>query len=260
MIEIFTLALAANESREVAKSGEYFEVRNALFLMPLIELLDRSGGVVARLENMEQSDFVKPGRYETVRVTNGPTAQVVRMFCGSGDAGSRRTSGLVRIDGESAVLTVDQPKRAVLLGAAYEGLAGAIGVAATNTRLQLHNPAASGKNLIVMGVSVSSDVAADFTAFPTASVFGSVMVDSKANRFHGMGAGGSVAQLRWENVAAAAGGALLGKFASHYLQARQIHAFDMRDPYVVSPGFALAIQGPLAATLNAVFKWSEEAV
>lgn len=104
MIQIFTLNLAANEAREVAVQGEYFELRNAVYPIALVELLDRSGGVISRLENPEQSDYVKPGRYETIRITNGPTAQTVRHFYGSGDAGSRRTSGLVQVDGTVSVV------------------------------------------------------------------------------------------------------------------------------------------------------------
>lgn len=93
MINIFTLILEANESREVAASGEYFELRNAVSTVMLIELLDRTGGVISRLVSPEQSDYVRPGLFETVRITNGATAQTVRYFYGTGDAGSRRFSG-----------------------------------------------------------------------------------------------------------------------------------------------------------------------
>ena len=113
MIEIFTINLAANESREVALSGEYFELRNAVSTIALIELLDRSGGVVSRLANPEQSDYVRPGLFETVRVTNGPDAQIVKYFVGSGDAGSRRTSGTAKIEGVvqiQGVVSVNNPE------------------------------------------------------------------------------------------------------------------------------------------------------
>lgn len=94
MIQIFTLPLAANEVRSVALQGEYFELRNAQYPVD-IELLDRSGGVVSMITQGMESDFVKPGKYETVRITNGANAQTVRYWYGSGDAGSRRFSGSV---------------------------------------------------------------------------------------------------------------------------------------------------------------------
>ena len=97
MIQLFSLDLAANESREVALSGEYFELRNAIQAVSLVELLDRSGGVLSRLQGLQQSDYVRPGLFETVRVTNGPVAQTLRFFVGSGDAGSRRFSGEVTV-------------------------------------------------------------------------------------------------------------------------------------------------------------------
>lgn len=99
MIQLFKLILAANESREVALSGEYFELRNAVSPVALVELLDQSGGVLSRLEALEQSDYVRPGPFSTVRVTNGAIAQTVRFFVGSGDAGSRRFSGEVVVMG-----------------------------------------------------------------------------------------------------------------------------------------------------------------
>ena len=97
MIQLFTLNLLANETREIALAGEYFELRNALGSIPLVELIDRSGGVLSRLSGLQQSDFVRPGPFETVRVTNNGTPQEVRFFVGSGDAGSRRFSGEVEV-------------------------------------------------------------------------------------------------------------------------------------------------------------------
>lgn len=116
MIQLFKLILAANETREVALSGEYFELRNAVNAIALVELIDRSGGVLSRLQDLEQSDFVRPGRFETVRVTNGATAQTVRFFVGSGDAGSRRFSGEVVVIG--GVTMVPQVSSAMLNNAA----------------------------------------------------------------------------------------------------------------------------------------------
>lgn len=116
MIQLFKLILEANESREVALSGEYFELRNAINPIALVELLDRSGGVISRLQDLEQSDFVRPGQFETVRVTNGATAQTVRFFIGSGDAGSRRFSGEVVVIG--GVTLVPQVSASMLNNAA----------------------------------------------------------------------------------------------------------------------------------------------
>ncbi|CAN5165540.1 hypothetical protein BH10PSE16_BH10PSE16_43860 [soil metagenome] len=99
-MKIFKLILAANETREAALVGNYFELRNALEAVALVELLDRSGGVIARLEELQQSDYVRPGQFETVRVTNGPVAQTLRFFIGTGEAGSRRFSGEVVVLGD----------------------------------------------------------------------------------------------------------------------------------------------------------------
>lgn len=111
MIGIFTLVLEANESREVATTGEYFELRNAPSPLVLIELMDRTGGVVSRLDAPEQSDYVRPGLFETVRVTNGATAQTIKYFYGTGDAGSRRFSG--NVTGSVAINNKDATSGAI---------------------------------------------------------------------------------------------------------------------------------------------------
>lgn len=130
MIQLFKLILAANESRSVALSGEYFELRNAVNPVALVELLDQSGGVLSRLEALEQSDYVRPGPFSTVRVTNGPVAQTVRFFVGSGDAGSRRFSGeVVVIGGVSLVPQIAatlQNNAALAITAAGAAIANAV--------------------------------------------------------------------------------------------------------------------------------------
>lgn len=240
---IFTLSLGANESREAAISGEYFELRNALSPVVLIELLDRSGGVIARLDSPEQSDFVRPGRYETIRITNGPTAQTIKHFYGSGDAGSRRTSGVVTVLGTVGVTgdvsVIDGEKSRSLSGGAFVGNAYKDMVAAEFPQVQLWNPAGSGKNAIVGRLTLTSNTTQSFVV---GSSTAPLLSSSGANRLGAKKLGGAagVCQVRGQGAAAVNVGSIL---MNGYVTANKIEILEFSSPFVIAPGFGLLVQG-----------------
>lgn len=259
MIAIFNLTLGADEAREVAITGEYFELRNAVYPVALIELLDRSGGVVSRLENPEQSDFVRPGRFETVRITNGPTPQTVKHFYGSGDAGSRRTSGSVQVVGTvsttGVVEVVDGGKSRTLAGGAFMGVATAGIVAAQYPLAQLVNPAGSGKNVYVKRYTVSGSQATFYTVKLTQGIAASASI-AGGNKNSALAAG--VAVLKNTNVAVGGlpAGALSDQLAiAAYGCIPQV----MEEPILIAPGWALSFTSAAAAMDIAVgLEWIEE--
>lgn len=259
---IFTLTLAANESREVAISGEYFELRNALFPVVLIELLDRSGGVIARLDNPEQSDFVRPGRYETIRITNGATAQTVRHFFGSGDAGSRRTSGQVQVLGTVGVTgdvsVIDGEKSRTLAGGMYSGTPNSQAAAGLYSVCQLWNPLGSGKNLIVASVGLAASTASIALVYTIgASAPTDQTVGRSANKLSGAPLGVGQVRVDASNIPNFSGN-LLRTMACPGSDVRE---WDVRGAVVVPPGNGLSMVGTVVNTqLIANFEWFEEVV
>lgn len=257
MISIFNLTLAANEAREVAITGEYFELRNALYPVSLIELLDRSGGVISRLENPEQSDFVRPGRYETVRVTNGPTAQTIKHFYGTGDAGSRRTSGLVRIDGTSAVSVVDGGSMRSIESQAFAWASGAGALVGNYARWHLANPAASGKNVIVKALRVTVVAATSVNVHVINALPGGVLPGIQNSKY-ALGAA-PVALSRYDYVAASTP-------EPNYVDYLTFGAAGsdkqvLQEPVVIPPGFAFTVEnGTLNQQINAACEWIEALV
>lgn len=255
MIQIFSLTLAANESREVAVSGEYFEIRNALEPIALVELLDRSGSVISSLENPEQSDYVKPGRYETIRITNGPVAQTVRHFYGSGDAGSRRTSGLVTIDGTSNVSVVDGGKLRSESGASF--VAGYYAsVAAGVASLQLLNPAGSGKNIFIAQIQYSIRITGTGVFI---SSYATPLATNNPTRVANKKIGGaaSVAEYRSSSTV----GALGVSFDFTHLNPMVPYTLKFSDPMMLEPGQGLLVQpDATGGELAAVFEFFEEPV
>lgn len=262
MISIFNLTLGADESREVAITGEYFELRNALYPVALIELLDRSGGVVSRLENPEQSDFVRPGRYETVRVTNGATPQTIKHFYGTGDAGSRRTSGSVTVEGTVSVMgdvsVIDGEKSRTLAGGMYAGSLICGATAAKNQNVQLWNPAASGKNLIVtQALLVATNAATNTLYLYGTAVQSATLGAGVANKKIGSAVG--VGQLRLEETAALPA-LQYGPFYQDTATSVRI-MLPIRGAIVVPPGFGLGVTcSQQASYVSGSFEWFEEPV
>jgi len=239
-LAIFQLTLAAGEAREAAITGNYFELRNALYPIALIELMDRSGGVISRLENPEQSDFVKCDRpYETVRITNGATAQTVKHFYGTGEAGSRRTSGLVRIDGSSDVSIIDGEKNRTLMGGMYAGAVSVTALAANFGAGQIYNPVGSGKNLIVGSSSFYGAAAPTgvYVFMNNAAMANDVTATMAGNKLSAGALG--VGKLQWRHFGA------VPAFAGNYLQsffgtAYQERVWAPKGAIVVAPGYGFA--------------------
>lgn len=115
MIISNVVTMAAGEVREMACGGNYFEMRAAVGLVALIELMDRSGGVVSLLTDAESTDYVRTSRnFEQVRITNGATAQAIKFYYGDGDSGSNRFTGVV-----SGTVSMDSATILALTAAKY---------------------------------------------------------------------------------------------------------------------------------------------
>lgn len=260
MISIFNLTLAANESREVAITGEYFELRNAVYPVALIELLDRSGGVVSRLENPEQSDFVRPGRYETVRVTNGPTAQTIKHFYGTGDAGSRRTSGSVQVIGTVGVTgdvsVIDGGKARTIAGNAFM-LSIASGPSAGNiSQIQLWNPAGTGKNIILKAFNLGAGAGGLMRSGLVVVALANIAAPASLSKLGGGAAG--AAQLRYANPAAST---LANPSLSFYVNASDSRPIVLQEPIVLPPGNGYIIESTgVNVQIIGGYEWVEEPV
>lgn len=109
------ITLAANQVTELSLAGNYFELRAAPYAVSVVELTTRDGGVISTLENVEATDKVKtPRKFDKIRLTNGATAQTIRVYYGEGETGSNRFTGVV-----SGTVDLSAPSMAVLTGAKY---------------------------------------------------------------------------------------------------------------------------------------------
>lgn len=259
-IETQPLTLGANESREVDFTGEYFELRSAVYAVALIELLDRSGGVRARLKDPLESDFCRPGRFEKIRVTNGATAQTVKFAFGTGDAGSRRSSGTTTVAGTvnvaGTVDVVDGGKARSLANAALTCWGNApAGAAGTYAAAQLWNPAASGKSLIINRVTIASTIATGFVLVSSNAQLANPTAQQPMSKL--LGTAAAAAALSRYAQGAAAGANILALANG---PANSMILYVPPEPIVVPPGYGLHVQAQTAAAdVSASWDWFEQA-
>ena len=100
-IEILSAVFAAGESKIFALSGEYFEVIDCTGPIDVV-LSDISGAQLARLSQAQASFYSKSVSFGVIQITSA-SAQTVRFAYGSGETGTRRSSGSMSISGPVAL-------------------------------------------------------------------------------------------------------------------------------------------------------------
>lgn len=89
------VAFAAGETKVFYLSGSYFELIDCPSAVDVL-LTDRNGGTRARMIGAGQTHHVKNTDYDVIFITSA-AAQTIRFAYGSGEAGTRNTSGSVTL-------------------------------------------------------------------------------------------------------------------------------------------------------------------
>jgi hypothetical protein len=100
-IEIVTVLFNAGESRLFALSGEYFEVIEAPNPIDVL-LSDFNGAQRARMNQAAASFYSKGVSYGVIQITSA-SAQTIRFAYGTGETGTRRSTGAVTVSGPVAL-------------------------------------------------------------------------------------------------------------------------------------------------------------
>lgn len=242
-MDTLPLTLAANEEREIGLTGEYFELRQSPNGLAMVELLDRSGGMRARLVNPLETDFVRPagGGFETIRVTNGATPQTITIVYGSGDAGNRRSSGNVNVVGTvgvaGTVSVVDGGKSRTLANQVFGWRSfQPAGAAGTYNWCMLWNPVGSGKRLVVKSyvsnVAGSAGICTANAGWTAGAIAGGS--NQTKNKLAG-GVASLAAVYQLQQAGAPAGLVILGSAPQNVYVVEQ-------EPIVIPPGFGFTMQ------------------
>ena len=232
MIEIIRATFLAGEVKTFLIQGEYLEILEAAYPVD-VAMMDRSGAQLSTMRNAEASYFSRPGRYEVIQVTSA-AAQTVRLFVGSGDAGTRRTSGDVSvIDGGKSRTAAN---RAFIASGYTTGTAGNLPI------VQLWNPPGSVRNFVVKKIGWYSSTTGGITwAFQTASLLTPGGIPTGKSKM--LGGANSAGLVQLGNLAALPGVPMGGPTA---LVTFATYSFD--EPLIIPPGFGFSISHNSAAT------------
>lgn len=153
-IEIISAVFAAGDSRLWQLSGQYFELIDCPDPVD-VTLSDLNGAQRGLMRQAEASFHLRNTDFRTVQISSA-TAQTIRFAYGSGEGGTRRSSGTVQLAGEqgaytqaaaavtnaSSQLVASNTNRRFLLvqnksqtGIVYLNLAGAAATVANGVRL-----------------------------------------------------------------------------------------------------------------------------
>lgn len=108
-IELVSVTFNAGESRLFALSGEYFEVIDAPNPIDVL-LSDFNGAQRARMNQAAASFYSKGVAYGVIQITSA-SAQTIRFAYGTGETGTRRSTGSVTVSG---AIALDAPTIAAL--------------------------------------------------------------------------------------------------------------------------------------------------
>ena len=248
MIEIIKAAFNAGEVKTFLIQGEYVEILEALYPVD-VAMMDRSGAQLSTMRNAEASYFSRPGKYEVIQVTSA-TAQTVRLFVGSGDAGTRRTSGDVSV--------IDGNKFRTTSGMAFCASFNPTSDATTGVAAYLYNTSST-KNLVVKSISVSLSVAQAYGVTWAGGVTGTLLpannsIVSKSNQ----GISGAQVFVHTTGVMAASTSTSL---MTGTLAANIVDRMVFSEPIVIRAGNALKIFGTAASTtITTVIEYYEDPV
>ncbi len=247
MIEILKETFVAGETKTFMVQGEYLEILDAMYAVDVF-MMDRSGAQLSTMRNAEASFFSRPGNYEVVQVYSA-NAQTIRLFIGSGDAGTRRISSTVQV--------VDGGKARTVSGAAFQGSVTCVGVAASYSHTQLWNPAGSGKNLIVSQFQLNSFSAQSVSVRAHNVALGALYGNCPAKK---LGGAASLAELRSQT----SGGYLptTADMAAFYCAANSSLPFKYTEPVVIPPGQGLTmfVNNNVFTNLASTFEHYEEVI
>lgn len=248
MIEIIGGVWAAGETKTFHINGGYLEILEAQYPVDVM-LMDKAGAQLSIMRGSEASFFSRPQEgFNTIQIMS-PQAQTVRVFVGSGDAGTRRTAGVVSV--------VDGGKARTLAGVAFMGNVSFAGVASQYSHVQLWNPAVSGRNLVVGQIQCNGVVAQGVSLRAHNAALAALFSVPPSKR---IGAAASVAEFR---TASASGYIPAGAdVVAFSIQASATVQYKPTEPIVIPPGQGLVLfaNNVQAALLAATFDFYEDAI
>jgi len=214
---------------------------------PTIVIRPERGGSSVEMRPGDHITFDEPSPAFAIRA-RGPDNVVGKLLIGNGSADSSSVLGVVEV--------VDGGKQKTIRGIAFQCQIGVPAVAAQYSHASLHNPAGSGKNLVVSAVRISSSVAGR-VALGGVAVELAISGGAAAAKLVKNGLS-STAVLRYEAKATPI--ASLGSLDAPYIAAGIISENRFDQPVIVSAGYGLMVRHVMVnAEIFVTYEFVEEA-
>lgn len=247
-LELITVPIAAGGQSRFELAGDYFEIIESQYPVTVL-LEDRNGAQIGRMSGAEASYFLRDTPFKAITITSAQ-AQTVRIAFGSGEAGTRRTSGVVQV--------VDGNISRTNAGGSFMWRPSSLG--ANFNHAQLWNPPGSGKNIVVDAVFLTSSLAGGVSMCRNAAQLASAAPNNVQNALLN-GGQASVSVPRVESLAGL-------PYSTSCLGTALVQAngsFDfssvLKRPVVVPPGAGLVFLSEIAgSTLSGSVSFFEEKI
>lgn len=242
-MELLTITLAANELKQFAKAGRYFEIIDSSYAVQV----DFTGDQGQRSDSMINalSGLFVEDPYTGFSITNGAIAQsITLLLMENGRGGSRRQPGVVQV-----VDSAKERTRSNLAYADYGFISASL--AARYGTLQFWNPAGSGRRLIIQKMNCSATVATSIN-IAIGSTQATTLRRAIIPKLSGGTPGSSL--IKTDDTAAAL--SVSAQQSRPVLGSNPIE-FNFREPYLIMPGFGLNIWGDPAAATFVIFADAE---
>jgi len=248
MIEIIDGLWAAGETKTFHINGEYLEILDCQYTCD-VYLMDKVGSQLSTMKGSEASFFSRPREgFQTVQIMS-PQAQYLRVFVGSGDAGTRRISSTVQV--------IDGGRARTIAGAAFSGVHAVGGSAGNYGRIQLWNAPGSGKRLVVKAFALSVlNATSAVLGYITPAAASGVGMRLGVSKLSGGAAG--TGSVRADVVATQT---VLSLITSVTTVPGQAVFRQLQEPIVLTPGYGFTLESASANNqLDGAYEWTEEAL
>lgn len=241
----YDFSMGSGGAQFIDVAGSFFKYKSGL---GAIRVRNSKGGYIDLLPGQGLSGL----DFSSLSVTDiSGAANKGVLLAGAYEFRDDRIAGTVDV--------VDGGKVRTIAGQAYSGAVGMSAPAAgMYGQVQLWNPAASGKRLVLESVAISAGANMTCNLVKAIAAIGGVSVGSSQSKNMSRGAD-SAGLIRIDTTITTVGPApIIQQLAA---QAGIITPFVPREPYVIEPGFGLVIWANTAAMVFAAnLEWFEESL
>ena len=246
-MELLTVTLAANETKQFAKAGRYFEIIDSSYAVQV----DFTGDQGQRSDSMINalSGLFVEDPYSGFAITNGAIAQnVTLLVMENGRGGSRRQPGIVQV--------IDGGKERTKANLAFTLATQLVGVAAQYSYIALVNPAVSGRRavidqMLVTGICATQDF---IVGFITPGAIGALLGNPPSKLSNGAV---SIMETRTlQQVGSLSGNSLFICPASTSSPV----VWRPPEPIIVLPGYCYFLRAAINAALICTMDYYEEPI